>query len=133
MGRTRLSILREVIANLTRRPSTIKYPVAREVTVAPGSRGRQYADLMKCIGCSLCAIDCPANAIVMEKLPEPLKHNPRGVFPVVDYGKCIFCYQCVFVCPVKAYITTDAFELADYSTFTSRESSLSTIASGGSK
>ncbi len=128
----RLSLLGEVLKNITRRASTIKYPVARELTVAPGSRGRHYADLTKCTGCSLCAIDCPANAIAMEKLPQPLKHNPRGVFPVVDYGKCVFCYQCVFVCPVKAYVTTEVFEMADYSTDVSRDSSLSTLQSGES-
>lgn len=126
----KLGILREAIKNLIKRPSTIKYPAVRELTIAPGFRGRQYADLMKCIGCSLCAIDCPANAISMDKLPQPMKHNTRGIFPVVDYGKCVFCYQCVFVCPVKAYIATDVFEIADYSTSTSRDLSLSTISSG---
>ncbi|MCX8208047.1 MAG: 4Fe-4S binding protein [Sulfolobales archaeon] len=127
----KLSVLSEALRNLVRRPSTIRYPVARELTVAPGSRGRHYADLMKCIGCSLCAIDCPANAIAMEKLPQPLKHNPRSQYPVVDYGKCVFCYQCVFVCPVKAYVTSEVFEMADYSIYTSRDLSLATIKSGG--
>lgn len=127
----RLSLLSEVLRNIARRPSTLRYPVAREVTVAPGSRGRHHADLTRCIGCSLCAVDCPANAITMEKLPQPLKHNPRGVYPVVDYGKCVFCYQCVFVCPVKAYVTTELFEMADYGTGTSRDLSLSTIQPGG--
>ena len=126
----KLSVLSEALRNLIRRPSTIKYPVARELTVAPGSRGRHYADLMKCIGCSLCAIDCPANAIAMEKLPQPLKHNPRSQYPVVDYGKCVFCYQCVFVCPVKAYSTSEIFEMADYGVYTSRDLSLATIRSG---
>lgn len=128
----RLALLREILANLVRKPVTLKYPVAREVTVAPGFRGKHYADLMKCIGCSLCAVDCPANAITMEKLPQPLKQNQRGIFPVVDYGKCVFCYQCVFVCPVKAYIVTEVFEMADHVIGTSRDISLSTIKGGGS-
>jgi len=127
----RLSLIREVLKNIARRPSTLAYPVRREVTVAPGHRGRHYANLTKCIGCSLCAVDCPANAITMEKLPQYLKHNPRGVYPVVDYGKCVFCYQCVFVCPVKAYVTSEHFEMADYVTTTSRELSLSSIRVGG--
>lgn len=126
-----LSILGEVLRNLLKKSVTIRYPVVREVTVAPAYRGRHYADLMKCTGCSLCAIDCPANAIVMEKLSQQLKHNPRGIYPVVDYGKCVFCYQCVFVCPVKAYVTTEVFEMADYSTSNSRNLSLSTLSPGG--
>ncbi|MCX8184422.1 MAG: NADH-quinone oxidoreductase subunit I [Sulfolobales archaeon] len=125
----RLSILSEALRNLVRKPSTVKYPVTRELTVAPDSRGRHYANLMKCIGCSLCAIDCPANAIAMEKLPQTLKHNPRSQYPVVDYGKCVFCYQCVFICPVKAYVTTEIFEMADYSIHTSRDLSLATMKS----
>jgi NADH-quinone oxidoreductase subunit I len=119
-------LLKEVLTNIGKKPITIEYPKVR-TPVTPDQRGRHYADLSKCIGCSLCFIDCPSNAIKMEKLPQKVPKNPRGIYPVVDYGKCIFCYQCVFVCPVKAYVTSNEFELAGSELGTSREFSLATL------
>ncbi len=121
-----LKLIKEVVTNVFRKPVTIQYPYERP-EVTRGLRGRHYPDLSKCIGCSLCFVDCPANAIKMVKLPKPVKKNPRGIYPIVDYGKCVFCYQCVFVCPVKAYVTTTEFELAGESVENSNELSLKTL------
>ncbi len=43
-----------------------------------------------CIGCSLCAKNCPQGAIVME-----------NNLPVIDYLKCTGCKTCVVKCPKK--------------------------------
>jgi NADH-quinone oxidoreductase subunit I len=50
----------------------------------------------------------------MRKLPEniKLKHNPRGLYPVINYPSCVFCYRCVTICPVNAYVTTSEYRLA---------------------
>lgn len=100
--------------NLLRKPATIEYPY-QETEVEPDIRGRHYADLTKCIGCSLCSIECPADAITMTKIPEgyevPAK-NRRGIYPVIDYMKCVYCYRCITVCPTDAYVATDEFRLA---------------------
>ncbi len=123
-------ILNEVLRWIFKKPVTIEYP-KEETEVYEGFRGRHYADLSKCIGCSLCAIDCPANAIVMTKIPEEYevpKKNPRRLYPLIDYMKCVFCYRCVAICPVNAYITTNEYRLSSpQRPLTSRDLSLKTL------
>jgi len=43
-----------------------------------------------CIGCSMCAKNCPEKAIHMDKL-----------LAVMDYDKCTHCETCVTVCPQR--------------------------------
>lgn len=118
-----------VIRNFVRKPATIQYP--REKTpVEEDSRGVQYADLTKCTGCTLCALECPADAIKMTPIPQsyetPAK-NPRKIYPLIDYTKCVFCYRCVKICPVNAYIVTSKYDIAGHTRFSSEEYSLSTL------
>ncbi len=127
MGKSK--ILSLILRNLISKPATIQYP-REKPWVEPDFRGRQYSDLQKCIGCGLCRIECPADAIVMKKIPDEYevpKKNARRLFPVIDYMKCVYCYRCVTVCPVRAFTTTNYFELADTQHTTSEELSLSTL------
>ncbi|NPA96760.1 MAG: 4Fe-4S dicluster domain-containing protein [Crenarchaeota archaeon] len=124
-----MRIAGEVLRNLFRKPATIQYP-KQQTQIEPDARGRHFADLKKCIGCSLCAMDCPSKAIVMKKLPEDKKppQNRRGLYPVINYLNCIYCYRCVTICPVKAYVTSSEYRLATESkVLTSEELSLSTL------
>jgi len=124
------ALIGEVLKWLFKKPVTIEYP-KEETEVEKDFRGRHYADLNLCIGCSLCAIDCPAKAIVMSKIPpeyEVPRKNPRRLYPVIDYMKCVFCYRCVTICPVNAYITTNEYRLASSKSHeTSEELSLNTL------
>jgi NADH-quinone oxidoreductase subunit I len=104
-----LELVKETLKNLFKRPATYKFPL-EDRPASSDYRGKQVVDIKKCIGCRLCAIDCPAYAI--EMTPNP-SGKPKE-YPVVDFGKCVFCYQCVRVCPVDAYVTSNTYRLASF-------------------
>lgn len=118
-----------VLKSLVTKPATIQYP--REQTpIEPDFRGRHYADLKKCTGCSLCSIECPADAIKMTPIPQDYdvpKINPRRLYPLINYGKCVYCYRCITVCPFNAYVSTNEYRLAGYARTDSSELSLGTL------
>jgi len=124
-----MSILRDVLKYFFSKPSTIEYPRKVRIEVEKDLRAMFYADLKKCIGCSMCAIECPSKAIEMKKLPDniKLKHNPRGLYPVVNYMSCVYCYRCVRVCPVDAFITTPIYQLSSTREVFSEDRTLETL------
>ncbi|ALV62302.1 NADH-ubiquinone oxidoreductase chain I [Thermococcus sp. 2319x1] len=85
------------------------------VPVPEGFRGKLHYDPERCIGCRLCIMVCPANA--MEWIPElgKIRHY---------VSRCMFCALCVDVCPgkkfpgeekaVKALSMSEEFLIADY-------------------
>jgi len=84
---------------------TIDYP--RQVfEQPPWYRGMFRLLENVCIGCSLCDIICPSDAIRMVLNPEKKKR------PVINWGRCIFCYYCVDICPVEAFDTTTIHDMA---------------------
>lgn len=97
-------MFREVLRHLTKKPATMAYP-AEPAKVPEGFRGKLRFYPEKCIGCKLCMKDCPADAIIIEKVGDTFE-------AIVSLDKCIYCAQCVDSCNKKALEMTKNFELA---------------------
>lgn len=102
---------------------TIQYPSLKKQH-APRFHGlhelRRYGDgKERCIGCELCQIACPANAITVigaENTPED-RRSPGERYAAryeIDELRCIFCGLCEEACPTDAIVLTARFEMADY-------------------
>ncbi|HZW85615.1 MAG TPA: 4Fe-4S dicluster domain-containing protein [Nitrososphaerales archaeon] len=105
--------LGEMFRTALERPITEEYPFGKKV-LTERFRGRLDIDPVKCTGCSVCEIVCPAGVITM--VPVGSKSvGSRSVDvkrPEFDLYSCISCGQCVDDCRFGALSLTHDFELA---------------------
>ncbi len=110
-----------VLKHIFRRPITIQYPEEKR-KLPVRSRGRHYLTKWedgkeRCVGCELCAIVCPSQAIYVkpaENNPEdPHSHGERYASDFqINMLRCIFCGYCEEACPTGAIILGNDYELS---------------------
>ena len=83
-----MKLLPEIIKNMLKKPVTGKYPLVKP-EIPKKLRSKHVYDKKKCIFCGLCARECPAGAIEVDRDKRTYS---------IDLGKCVFCAQCEEAC-----------------------------------
>ncbi len=79
----------------------------------------------KCIGCGLCKVKCPKEAIEMSE-------DENGfIYPKIDLTKCIHCDLCRKSCPINKHEKIDDFEKEVYISKNKKKDELLKSTSGG--
>ncbi len=106
-----------------RRRVTTQYP-NEKAKVEERFKGRhwltRYDDGMeRCVGCELCVIVCPSQAIYVRAAENTPEHQvSKGERYATDFQinmlRCIFCGFCEEACPTGAIVLGHEYELAGY-------------------
>ena len=84
-----------LLRSLFRRRQTIGYPVG-PLELNPRYRGRIELDIVKCVGCGQCAVDCPTGGLTVRRLVG------GGVQVVLNHDQCASCGLCEESCSTGA-------------------------------
>lgn len=109
-----------VLKHAFKKPVTLRYPEEKR-KLPMRSRGRHYLTkwedgLERCVGCELCAIICPAQAIYVKPAEnQPGDAHSHGERYASDFQinmlRCIYCGYCEQACPTGAIVLSNEFEI----------------------
>jgi len=88
---------------------TIKRDTAEALTLEWVLHVKDYKlthDKNHCVGCQICSLACPKEAIKVEKQPKIMGHKAEKARIDVDLTKCNFCGICDVTCPYGAMKVT---------------------------
>ena len=110
------------LRELFKKSVTIPYPLEKREaypTVRWLHELKRYDNgLERCIGCALCAANCPVHCIYVEAGENTDEHrfSPGERYATVyeiNMSRCIFCGYCEDACPTEAIVLEKNYELAD--------------------
>lgn len=88
----------------------VELGLAREQAIIEGQRCLS-CETKTCIGCNICAENCPSNAI---SVSAGQTEKSRQIFSWdLRVDQCIFCGICVEACPTKTLYHTHKYELSE--------------------
>ena len=112
-----------VLKHAFKKPITEQYPEEKR-KLPMRSRGRHYLTKWedgkeRCVGCELCAIVCPSQAIYVKPCAnDPEAPHSRGERYAQDFQinmlRCIYCGYCEEACPTGAIVLSNEYELASF-------------------
>jgi len=88
---------------------TLKKDAADALTLEWGLQVKDYKltlDKKRCVGCQICTLACPKEAITTQKQPKIAGEKAKKAKVDVDLAKCNFCGICDVTCPYGAIKVT---------------------------
>src|SRR5208337_2590899 len=88
---------------------TVKKDAADALTLEWGLHVKNYKltlDKKRCVGCQICSLACPKEAIKTEKQPKIQGEKAKKAKVDIDLAKCNFCGICDVTCPYGAIRVT---------------------------